>query len=212
MTLTFSPAKFEKNYLSTKLFTWRELGALINNPHMTAVGKLRIPALPGPNSFRPPWMVRDWVKQQLCCFENMSRATKKINDFAKKLEEEYPNAGPSDAHIYTTRKLDKFVHPFGAHFDKNENVIVQCEGKTNFKVWEKVLCVENGEEGAKGTNNMDLKKLGDPILDCDMEPGDAIWIPKEYPHLATPLTEKRMGISFSLSKSNPHVEREWVKL
>ena len=55
---------------------------------------------------------------------------------------------------------------------------------------------------------------GEPVLDVDMEPGDAIWIPRYFPHLATSKT-KRLSISFPIS----HVpikygseDREWVNI
>ena len=63
----------------------------------------------------------------------MSRCNRKINDFAKSIEEEYNK--PTDAHIYMCKNVEA-VHPFGIHFDNSDNVIVQCEGETNFKVWD----------------------------------------------------------------------------
>ena len=52
-----------------------------------------------------------------------------------------------------------------------------------------------------------------------MKPGDAIWIPKHYPHLATSKT-KRLSVSFPMAPNdflNPddgwvQEDRSWVKL
>ena len=129
----------------------------------------------------------------------MSRSTKKINDFAKKLEEEYNLS--ADAHIYTCRN-PKLGHPFGIHYDYADNVIVQCEGKTNFKVWEEVKPTSG--------SNVNLTVEGDPILNFDMKPGDVIWIPRYCPHFASSKTS-RMSVSFPL-KPGPKQPREWVKL
>ena len=52
----------------------------------------------------------------------------------------------------------------------------------------------------------------DPILDVDLEPGDAVWIPREHPHLATTVTPKRISVSFSLAKENQITDREWIKV
>ena len=138
------------------------------------------------------------MERYVCSFVDMSRSTKKINDFAKKLEEEYNLS--ADAHIYTCRN-PKLGHPFGIHYDYADNVIVQCEGRTNFKVWEKV---EPDSEESK------LTIEDPPIMDVEMRPGDAIWIPKYYPHLATSRT-KRMSVSFPLVEGEKQ-PREWVKL
>ena len=43
-----------------------------------------------------------------------------------------------------------------------------------------------------------------------MRPGDAIWIPKYYPHLATSKTQ-RMSVSFPL-KYGLKQPREWIEL
>ena len=54
----------------------------------------------------------------------------------------------------------------------------------------------------------------DPILDVDMSPGDAIWIPKDYPHLATSKTS-RLSVSFPQAwevDRERFEERKWIKL
>ena len=54
-----------------------------------------------------------------------------------------------------------------------------------------------------------------PILDVIMKPGDAIWIPLHYPHLATSLTP-RMSVSFPFTPrglmSIAHEDRNWISL
>ena len=54
----------------------------------------------------------------------------KINDFAKQIEDDYGKQ--TDAHIYVCRNLE-MKHHFGIHYDYSHNLIVQCEGVTNFK-------------------------------------------------------------------------------
>ena len=112
---------------------------------------------------------------------------------------------PTDAHIYMCKNVN-VDHPFGIHFDKSHNVIVQCEGETNFKVWDKV------EDENQQPYQMSISE--DPILDVDMQPGDAIWIPKSFPHLATSHTP-RMSVSFPFIRTHeeePLRNREWIQL
>ena len=52
------------------------------------------------------------------------------------------------------------------------------------------------------------------LLDVLMEPGDAIWIPMYYPHLATSQT-KRLSVSFPMGRTSiedVREEREWITL
>ena len=85
--------------------------------------------------------------------------------------------------------------------DRSDNVIVQCEGTTNFKVWNEV---------DKNVDRSNMNISDNPILDVDMNSGDAIWIPKYYPHLATSATP-RMSVSFPISGDNLQ-ERDWVRI
>ena len=215
---------FVKNYYSKmfggiwdrKLFTWKELETLINiRPLMTTK---RVWILGSSDEYEwvtsgwsldnncyPPSLLKNLLDTYACYLSDMSRSTKKINDVANHLEEEYNL--DSDAHIYISRRID-IDHPFGIHFDKNHNVIIQCEGQTNFKVWNEftgdvVTAFKNGM-------NTRLTMSNEPILDVDMRPGDAIWIPKYYPHLATSKTQ-RMSVSFPL-KYGLKQPREWIEL
>ena len=199
---------FKRGYCR-RLFTWKELEYLINirpllhTKRVCALGAgeskwKNSPWAKEPNCY-PPSLFRDAMEKYVCFLTDMSRCTKKINDFAKKLEDTYNS--PADAHIYMCRN-PKLEHPFGIHFDTNPNVIVQCEGKTNFKVWDKVPPQEQRTM---------LNPQSSPILDVDMKPGDVIWIPEYYPHLATSKTS-RLSVSFPLGSAIGFEDRTWVKL
>ena len=200
-----------KREYSPNLLTWDEFSTLINiRPLMSSPTRVRVNGMEetftwknsiwsiDPNCF-PASLLKEMIGKYVCSFLDMSRSTKKINDFAKKLEEEYNLS--ADAHIYTCRN-PKLGHPFGIHYDYADNVIVQCEGKTNFKVWEEV-------EPTSGSN-VNLTINDPPIMDIDMNPGDVIWIPKHYPHLASSKTP-RMSVSFPL-KPGLTEPRDWIKL
>ena len=97
--------------------------------------------------------------------------------------------------------------PLGVHFDFSHNIIVQCEGETNFKVWDII------KDEDQPRTNMSITDI--PLLDVDMKSGDAIWIPKYYPHLATSATP-RMSVSFPINGDPIYgdnlQERDWVKI
>ena len=211
-------AKYIKDY-HPNLLSWNELAYLINiRPLMT---KERVKLLdPQKREFKwkctgwhrnpdcyPPSLIRLLLDEMVIYFTDMSRATKNLNDFASKVEDEYQKQ--TDAHIYVCQNPE-LEHPFGAHYDDAHNIIVQCEGQTHFKIWKEV---EN-KNFEKGANlNLDLKE--DPILDIVMNPGDALWVPMFFPHHAISLTP-RLSVSFpftprgSLTKANE--DRNWITL
>ena len=162
-----------------------------------------------PNCF-PPSLIKKLLDDIMIYFVDMSRATEKINDFAKHIEDDYGKQ--TDAHIYVCRNLE-IKHHFGVHYDFNHNLIVQCEGKTNFKVWDEVKDVDRNLKGIGINTRMEMEV--EPIMDVDMESGDAIWIPKHFPHLATSLTP-RLSVSFPLAQctdvNTVREDRTWITL
>ena len=205
--------KYEQSIFRS-LFTWKDLETLINIRPLMSLERVVIPNVN--ENFRwnyDKWMInpqtypskllRELIEDNVCYFQDMSRYTEELNSFASSLEDEYNES--VDAHIYVCRNT-KIEHPFGIHYDFSDNVIVQCEGTTNFKVWNQV---DKNTEG-KLTINNNMNISDNPILDVDMNLGDAIWIPKYCPHLATSATP-RMSVSFPISGDYLQ-ERDWVKI
>ena len=215
-------AKYVKNF-SSNLFSWEELANLINiRPLLTSK---RVKLLDhknrhfkwistgwnhDPNCY-PPSLIRNLLDEIVIYFTDMSRATKKINNFARTIENQYMRN--VDAHIYVCRD-PKLEHPFGAHFDDAYNVIVQCEGQTHFKVWNKIQ-VNNFSDWSKKGKNLNLNLKEKPIIDVIMNPNDALWIPIYYPHQAISLTP-RLSVSFPFTPRGLLTEsiedRSWITL
>ena len=212
--------KFKKNY-KPDLLSWNEMANIINTRPLMNDKRVKLLG----NTRKYKWVCTKWAKDPNCFppslikkilddimiyFVDMSRATEKINDFAKHIEDDYGKQ--TDAHIYVCRNLE-IKHHFGVHYDFNHNLIVQCEGKTNFKVWDEVKNVDRNLKGIGINTRLEMEVK--PIMDVDMESGDAIWIPKHFPHLATSLTP-RLSVSFPLSEySDTNLIREdrtWITL
>ena len=212
--------KFKKNY-KPDLLSWNEMANIINTRPLMNDKRVKLLG----NNKRYEWLCSKWTKDPNCFppslikklldnimiyFVDMSRATEKINDFAKHIEDDYGKQ--TDAHIYVCRNL-KIKHHFGVHYDFNHNLIVQCEGKTNFKVWDEVKNVDRNLKGIGINTRLEMEV--EPIMDVDMESGDAIWIPKHFPHLATSLTP-RLSVSFPLSEYSDtnliREDRNWITL
>ena len=212
--------KFKKNY-KPDLLSWNEMANIINTRPLMNDKRVKLLG----NTRRYEWLCSKWTKDPNCFppslikkllddimiyFVDMSRATEKINDFAKHIEDDYGKQ--TDAHIYVCRNL-KIKHHFGVHYDFNHNLIVQCEGKTNFKVWDEVKNVDRNLKGIGINTRLEMEV--EPIMDVDMESGDAIWIPKHFPHLATSLTP-RLSVSFPLAQctdvNTVREDRTWITL
>ena len=204
----------EENYW-WDLFSWKELELLINlRPLMSTDRVVLLHSKKGYEWNLDTWSTQDSVPASVIkevletgflYIKEASRFTRKINELAKEIEKEY--GYQTDAHIYATLNPD-LPHPLGAHIDDNDNVIVQCEGATNWKVWDKMDVIPDSR---KDWVNLDLDKS--PALDVTLLPGDAVWIPKYYPHLATS-EDDRLSVSFPSrgDKGVTFQDREWLTL
>ena len=212
--------KFKKNY-KPDLLSWNEMANIINTRPLMNDKRVKLLG----NTRKYKWVCTKWAKDLNCFppslikkilddimiyFVDMSRATEKINDFAKQIEDDYGKQ--TDAHIYVCRNLE-IKHHFGVHYDFNHNLIVQCEGKTNFIVWDDVKDLDRNLKGIGINTRLEMEV--EPIMDVDMESGDAIWIPKHFPHLATSLTP-RLSVSFPLGEctdvNTVREDRTWITL
>tara|TARA_A200000159_G_C7189615_1_gene283218 strand:- start:52 stop:756 length:705 start_codon:yes stop_codon:yes gene_type:complete len=203
---------FKKNY-NPDLFTWEELEYLINIRPLMSTDRVLMKdkrcewVTAGWNldsNCYPPTLLKNLLEKNICAMVDMSRCTKKINNFAKKIEDECKYQ--TDAHIYICRDIN-LEHPFGIHWDNNDNIIVQCEGRTHWKIW------ESTDETIEAKYGNWIESSSSPIVDVIMEPGDAIWVPLHYPHLATSLTP-RLSVSFPISFrsqiTKAREDRNWI--
>ena len=213
-------AKYVEGYLP-HLFSWNDLASVINiRPLMTTS---RVKLLDGqgrkfkwtatgwhrdPNCY-PPSLIRSLLDEMVIYFTDMSRVHKNLNEFATCIEDEYQRQ--TDAHVYICCNPE-LEHPFGAHIDEAHNIIIQCEGETNFKVWNEL---KDGEKIMKDGDNINMKIDDEPILDVVMKPGDALWVPMYYPHQAISLTP-RLSVSFPFTPSGlltlANEDRNWITL
>lgn len=219
MTKEFKP-QFKKGYCKN-LLNWKGLERIINTRPLMTHWRVKLPIekrtyewsidkwMTEPQTY-PATILKELIDTQTFYIVDATKFTKELNDFASNLEETYKLC--CDAHIYICRNLEE-EHPFGVHFDYAHNVIVQCEGTTNFKVWSSESIDPMGPN--QKLTFVDDKE-DEPLLDVLMEPGDAIWIPKYCPHQAISRTE-RFSISFPMDEyifdgKQYYQEREWVSI
>jgi len=205
-----------------KLFTWKELELLINQkvylvPERCKIDDCEIIKWPisrwdvNPNEMPPNLFYQHLEnKTGVFYFRDMSKYKFQFNEICKELEEKHRR--PFDTHIFVHYNNLDVPHPFGCHWDTQNNVIVQCEGETHWKVWQQINPNDYPDETGAGSLNLKSK----PILDVVLKSGDALWLPQYYPHEAKSKT-KRMSISFAGEEymsvnSEDYINREWVYL
>ncbi len=210
---------YQENFMPD-LFSWSELELMINmasflNPSNCVIdpkeaGKLQwdMPSWNVNKEEMPVGLFEELMnKVGVFYFVDCSRFKKEFNDFASHLEEK--EKIPFDTHVYVHYKNLQKPHPFGCHWDLHSNVIIQCEGSTHWMVYPKINPVTK-------TQQSHLHIDEDPIIDIVLNPGDAIWIPRYYPHHAIS-KEKRISLSFagthhsSLETQN-YKDRTWISL
>jgi ribosomal protein L16 Arg81 hydroxylase len=108
------------------------------------------------------------------------------NSLCKSLEDVF--AVTTSIHAYCGYSESK---SFRVHCDYPANFIIQCEGSTNWKVYNNKL---SHLLVLKPTNRMICNDELEIAIDVDMEPGDLLYIPSRHYHCATPLT-KRLSMS-----------------
>jgi len=196
------------------LLSWKEFGSILNITPLMTKSRVNILSMVNYRWHTDAWtldketipstILKECVENYVCYFRDMSRCSEKINKLCQKLEHEYESA--FDAHVYSCKNVS-IKHPFGIHYDLNHNVIVQCEGTTNFKIWNEVV-----DKSTLKHDNLDIKD--DTILDINLNPGDAVFIPAFYPHLASSITP-RLSVSFPCRYDQTNTklkDRNWIEL
>ena len=184
--------------IKEKLFTFKELEILINLRPFTN-NKRFITTRPTKRVFKwnnnywatdrncwPISLIEKLTREGTCYLLDCSRANKKINDTADKLEKKFNT--PVDCHIYFS--LHKGSTSFSKHKDRAHNFIVACEGEIEFEIF---------------LNKKITKKL---------KTGDYVYIPAGVYHRAVPLTDKRISCSFAIKTPLGGIreERKWLRI
>lgn len=195
----------------TPFYTFKDLENTLNNRPLMNINNLTIisnstykwdiPYWCKSNSF-PVNVLAEEIQKHVCYLKDASRINKETNTVAEQLE--VLTNRPVDAHIYFSFVLDK-KEGFGIHNDVTDNLIVQMEGVTNVKVW--------GTPCKDYTQNID-KLDEEPLLNVDMKPGDAIYVPKKYWH-AFYSKSHRLSISFTIANEYAEAKfecRQWLNI
>lgn len=129
-----------------------------------------------------------------------SKVTKEINDICSNIESTIPGTSV-DVHIYCGLKKSK---SFKAHFDYADNVILHQSGKCYWKIY------KQHAKDCEFKHNVNGKDL-DVEFECEIGPGDFIYVPKHQYHECIPL-KKRISLSFPIAQSDTKLDRNWYSI
>ena len=191
---------FEKRVVDPNIFSWAELEKLLNLRPFVNYKRFHIlndknytwhnPGWSSDNSY-PPSLIEQEIKQYVCYLSDCSRINYRVNELCAKIEQQ--TGSEVDAHIYFSfyhldRDIEKYIHK-----DKSNNLIIQIDGETNFKIWGK-------------------ERNSDIIFDVIMQPGDALYIPAGYWHGALSLS-RRLSLSIPISPHQVELreDRHWIR-
>ena len=181
------------------LYSWKELEGLLNlRPFMNTkrfhtIGidnsqyRWNNPHWTTEDNGWTPSCLKDVLSRTSTYIADCSRANKKINSICAKLENLLNKN--TDCHIYFS--IDKNLPNFGKHKDISHNLLIVSIGSIHCKVW-----------------------TDDGVIEQELSNGDYAFIPAQMYHKVTPLTDKRLSLSFpiSIANSEHYEEREWLIL
>jgi|TARA_B110000211_G_C13842334_1_gene448495 hypothetical protein len=194
-------------YAEKNLYSWKELEGLLNLRPFLVPNRLNIAgggAWDDYSWFYSGWsttpeappasVVKDMINKTTVYLQDCSRVNEKVNSFTHSLENILQKN--TDCHIYFSFKKD--LPGFEKHKDYAHNLILVAEGSIKCEIW------------IEGTQSWH----GHDIIEKELKKGEYAFIPAEAYHRITPLTEKRLSLSFCSQTEDPveYEEREWLKL
>ena len=196
------------------IFSWQELEHLLNfrpvvnnqrfNLNMDCEHQWPNQAWLSDVNTWPTNLLEFRLKKYSAYFSDMSKVNEKVNAICGQLEKII--GWPTDAHIYFSIVENHLeTSGFSPHWDWSHNLIVQIEGTSQHKIWNKSA---TGEE-PRYINLIEEN----PIIDVIMKPGDITFIPRMMYHHVISKT-KRLSISFPMNPIGglEAQDRTWIKL
>lgn len=196
------------------IFSWQELEHLLNFRPVVSTKRFSLNVAKEYKWPNQAWLtdVNTWptnlleseLKKYSAYFYDMSKVNEKVNAICGQLEQ-ILNLN-TDAHIYFSIVEEDFeTSGWSPHWDWSHNLIVQVEGISQHKIWNKLAA---GEE-KRGIDFIDEE----PMIDVILKPGDITFIPQKMYHQVIAKT-KRLSISFPMDTPNNKgaQDRTWIKL
>lgn len=196
----------------SKIFSWKDLNLLlnlrpfVNNKRLVIFNNLEEYRCDGESwltdiNTYPPSLLKKIVYNNHCCLIDCSRVNQVVNNICLELENLFQ--GSADTHIFFN--LGNSKKELGIHYDYSHNFIIQQEGFSVVKIWDKI----HYQYSKRNLNTIDEL----PVIEFNFEPGDFVFIPRHFYHEISSTSSKRMSLSFpiSLNDEKPQ-DRFWLNV
>ncbi len=140
----------------------------------------------------PPKQPFQWVRQQFnhgasIILNNLQSYDVELARFHRQLEEDLQM--PVAANVYLSPAS---ARTFAPHFDSHDTFIVHLHGTKTWRIHHKAVAYPMAHhEGA-----VDPSRLGPPVAEFDLHPGDVLYILRGTVHWATSNTEPSLHVTF----------------
>lgn len=207
-------AFYSNNIFDSELLGWDDIERLLNDPYRTTIEQIELIDKSNKKidipTFTSAWCPASRVSTKFV-FDKInanhslvilgaSKITQDINSLCLSIESTIPNTSV-DVHVYCGLKKSK---SFRAHYDNADNIILHQSGKCHWKLY------KQHAQDCDFQPNVNGKKL-DVEFECDIGPGDFIYVPKHQYHECFPLS-KRVSLSFPIINSNQKLDRNWYSI
>lgn len=197
---------------SQGIISWKEIENYLNNPYF--YGKQQIFIIDNEKTIPLEEKIYPWSnvprfssgeifghinsgKAFYCA--NFNKINNACNSLSAEVYENLPNIN-LDFHVYGG--LKKSAESFAIHRDYSNNIILQIEGESHWKVYNADSSIE--ERTLRSDERLEL------LIDYTLKPGDLLYIPSENYHKCNPLS-KRLSISicFINKEENRFIDTNW---
>lgn len=200
-----------KEFDPTNLVSWGEIENYLNNPYFYHKDIIHIIDQNG--NFKEleekiyPWSTDSRYSPKEI-FENINagfgfycsnfnKFSERCNNLSSEIYKNIPNIN-LDFHVYGG--LKKSSESFAIHRDTSNNIILQIDGESHWKVYNSDFSIEN-----RNLNSDENLKL---LIDYILRPGDLLYIPVGNYHKCNPLS-KRLSISVCFVPKGFYYDTNW---
>jgi lysine-specific demethylase/histidyl-hydroxylase NO66 len=148
-----------------------------------------------PETIRPERLLRKFSDGATIVLQVLHRQWTPVARFCRELEMTMTH--PVQANAYITPATSR---GFAVHHDAHDVFVLQSHGRKAWRVYPAVVEPERKDRRSSGTRG----DPGRPILEVELRPGDALYIPRGFPHDA----EAREEVSVHLTVGI--LARTWV--
>lgn len=138
---------------------------------------------------RPERVLAEFGEGATIVLQALHRSWSPVAEFCRDLELDLTH--PVQANAYITPATSR---GFAVHHDTHDVFVLQTHGRKSWRIYPPIVELAGKEQRWSGEPG----DLGEPILEADLAPGDALYIPRGFPHDAVAEREASVHVTVGL--------------